>query len=54
MTIAIEPMLNLGGDEVYTLGDEWTVVTSDKKPSAHFEHTILITDKEPEILTTIH
>lgn len=54
MTIAIEPMLNLGGDEVYTLGDEWTVVTSDKKPSAHFEHTILITDNEPEILTTIH
>ncbi len=53
MTIALEPMLNMGCDEVYTLADQWTVVTEDKKPSAHFEHTILITDGEPEILTKL-
>lgn len=52
-TIAIEPMLNLGGDDVYTLEDEWTVVTKDGKPSAHFEHTVLVTDDEPEILTKL-
>lgn len=51
MTIAIEPMINLGCDEVYTLGDNWTVVTKDHKPSAHFEHTILVTDDGAEILT---
>ena len=54
MTIAIEPMLNLGCDEVMTLDDEWTVVTRDSKPSAHFEHTVLVTDGEPEILTKLH
>lgn len=53
MTIAIEPMLNLGCDEVHTLEDEWTVVTDDGKPSAHFEHTVLVTDGEPEILTKL-
>lgn len=53
MTIAIEPMLNLGIDDVYVLEDRWTVVTKDHKPSAHFEHTILVTDSEPEILTKI-
>lgn len=53
MTIAIEPMLNLGVDDVYTLEDEWTVVTKDGKPSAHFEHTVLVTDDEPEILTKL-
>lgn len=53
MTIAIEPMLNLGGDEVYVLDDKWTVVTKDSKPSAHFEHTILVTDDEPEIITEL-
>lgn len=53
MTIAIEPMLNLGCDEVYTLEDEWTVVTADKKPSAHFEHTVLVTDDGAEILTKL-
>ena len=52
-TIAIEPMLNLGCDDVYTLEDEWTVVTKDGKPSAHFEHTVLVTDDEPEILTKL-
>lgn len=51
MTIAIEPMLNLGCDEVVVLEDNWTVVTADNRPSAHFEHTVLVTDGEPEILT---
>ncbi len=54
MTIAIEPMINLGGDDVHTLSDGWTVVTNDSTPSAHFEHTIAITDSEPEILTKLH
>lgn len=53
MTIAVEPMLNLGCDEVYLLEDKWGVVTKDHKPSAHFEHTILITDNEPVILTQL-
>lgn len=53
MTIAIEPMLNLGGDDVHTLEDDWTVVTNDGKPSAHFEHTIHVTDGEAEILTKL-
>ena len=52
-TIAIEPMLNLGCDDVYTLEDGWTVVTKDGKPSAHFEHTVHVTDGEPEILTKL-
>lgn len=51
MTLAIEPMVNLGGEDVQVLSDGWTVVTKDNKPSAHFEHTVLITDGEPEILT---
>ena len=51
MTIAIEPMVNMGGSAVRVLDDNWTVVTSDGKPSAHFEHTVLITKGEPEILT---
>lgn len=51
MTIAIEPMVNLGGAEVRVLADKWTVVTLDSKPSAHFEHTVLITKGGPEILT---
>jgi len=51
MTLAIEPMVNLGGYQVRTLGDGWTVVTSDGSPSAHFEHTVLTTDSGPEILT---
>ena len=53
MTIAIEPMLNLGGDDVYEHSDGWTVSTVDKKPSAHFEHTILVTEDEPVILTQL-
>ena len=51
MTLAIEPMVNMGGSAVRVLEDDWTVVTMDSKPSAHFEHTVLITKGEPEILT---
>jgi methionyl aminopeptidase len=51
MTLAIEPMVNLGGHAVRTLADGWTVVTTDGQPSAHFEHTVLTTDSGPEILT---
>jgi methionyl aminopeptidase len=51
MTLAIEPMVNLGGYEVIIRDDNWTVVARDGKPSAHFEHTILVRDGEPEILT---
>lgn len=54
MTIAIEPMLNLGVDDVELLSDGWTVQTKDKKASAHFEHTVLVTDDGPSILTTLH
>ena len=51
MTIAIEPMVNMGRLDVKILKDGWTVVTQDGSLSAHFEHTVLITDGEPEILT---
>lgn len=51
MTLAIEPMVNAGRPEVRTLEDGWTVVSRDGLPSAHFEHTVLITDEDPEILT---
>ncbi len=51
MTLAIEPMVNMGGSAVRVLADKWTVVTNDGKPSAHFEHTVLITKGQPEILT---
>lgn len=51
MTLAIEPMVNTGSPEVMILDDGWTAVTADGKPSAHFEHTIAITDGEPDILT---
>ncbi len=51
MTLAIEPMVNMGTAAVRVLDDKWTVVTMDNKPSAHFEHTVLITKGEPEILT---
>ena len=51
MTIAIEPMVNAGKPAVEILNDGWTVVTKDGQPSAHFEHTVLITEQEPEILT---
>lgn len=51
MTLAIEPMVNEGSYDVEVLDDGWTVVTKDKKLSAHFEHTILVTENKPEILT---
>lgn len=51
MTLAIEPMVNLGRHEVDVLADGWTVVTRDRRPSAHFEHTVLVTTGDPEILT---
>lgn len=51
MVICIEPMINMGGWEVSVLEDNWTAVTDDGLPSAHFEHTVLITEDKPEILT---
>ncbi len=51
MTIAIEPMINMGKAKVRVLADKWTAVTDDGLPSAHFEHTVLVTDNLPEVLT---
>lgn len=51
MTLAIEPMVNVGSDGVHVLDDGWTAVTSDGSLSAHFEHTIAVTDNGPRILT---
>jgi len=51
MVIAVEPMLNLGTEEIYMLDDDWTIVTADDLPSAHFEHTVLVTKDGYEILT---
>ncbi|MCL1877668.1 MAG: type I methionyl aminopeptidase [Defluviitaleaceae bacterium] len=51
MTLAIEPMINVGTEEIYMLDDTWTVLTRDGEYSAHYENTVLITDGEPEILT---
>ena len=53
MTLAIEPMVNLGGSAVNVLPDGWTVRTADGKPSAHFEHTVVIGEDGPEILTAV-
>jgi methionyl aminopeptidase len=53
MVFAIEPMVNMGSYQVKTLSDGWTVVTKDGKPSAHFEHTIVITKDEPEVITCL-
>ncbi len=51
MTLAIEPMINIGGWEVEWLSDDWTVVTRDRSLSAHYENTVLITEGEPRLLT---
>ena len=51
MVIAIEPMLNLGTKKIYMLDDDWTIITADKKKSAHFEHTVAVTKDGYEILT---
>lgn len=53
MCLAIEPMINLGGEKTRVLADGWTVVTKDGRPSAHFEHTVAITPKGPEVLTVL-
>jgi methionyl aminopeptidase len=53
LVLAIEPMVNMGTDAVQILSDGWTVVTLDGKPSAHFEHTVAITENGPEILTKV-
>ena len=51
MTLAIEPMVNLGTERIRWMSDNWTVVTADRKESAHYENTILITKDEPKILS---
>ena len=51
MVIAVEPMLNLGTPNIYILDDDWTFITADDKPSAHFEHTVVVTKDGYEILT---
>ena len=51
MTLAVEPMVNMGAYGVKVLSDGWTTVTADGSLSAHYENTVLITDGEPEILT---
>jgi methionyl aminopeptidase len=53
MVFAIEPMVNTGRPDVEILDDEWTAVTADREPSAHFEHTILVTEEGPEVLTRV-
>jgi len=53
MTLALEPMVNLGGHEVVTDPDGWTVRTKDHKPSAHFEHTVAVTEGGHEVLTRL-
>jgi len=53
MTLAIEPMVNMGKEEVAQLKDGWTIVTADGSLSAHYENTILITETDPKVLTTV-
>ncbi|MBQ3409108.1 MAG: type I methionyl aminopeptidase [Clostridia bacterium] len=53
MTLAIEPMVIMGKSDILELDDGWTIVTEDGTPAAHYENTILITEKEPEILTLL-
>ncbi len=53
LTIAIEPMVNVGGSPIRTLSDRWTVVTADGSRSAHFEHTVAILDDGPRVLTAL-
>lgn len=52
MVVAIEPMINMGTKNVKTLKDNWTIVTADKKPSAHFEHNVALVNGKPELLST--
>ena len=53
MTICIEPMLNLGSPNIVVLDDDWTIETEDYSPSAHFEHTVVVTDDGYKILTGV-
>lgn len=52
LVVAIEPMINMGTKNIKTLKDGWTIVTADKKPSAHFEHNVALVDGKPELLST--
>ena len=52
MTVAIEPMINLGTRKITQLDDGWTIITQDKKPSAHFEHNVALVDGKPQLLST--
>ena len=52
MVIAIEPMINMGSKEIQKLNDGWTIITNDKKPSAHFEHNVALVNGKPELLST--
>ena len=52
MVIAIEPMINLGSKEIQKLNDGWTIITKDKKPSAHFEHNVALINGKPQLLST--
>ena len=52
LVVAIEPMINLGTKDILQLDDGWTIITKDKKPSAHFEHNVAIIDGKPDILST--
>src|SRR5690554_977575 len=54
MTVAIEPMINMGTKNIKQLKDGWTIVTRDGKPSAHFEHDVALVDGKPEILSTFY
>ena len=51
MVLALEPMINLGTGDVRVLSDDWTVVTMDRKPSAHYEHTVVVTETGHDVLT---
>ena len=53
MTLAVEPMVNMGTSDVVVLNDGWTVLTSDRKLSAHYEHSIAISDNGPILLTKV-
>lgn len=53
MVIAVEPMLTLGSPEIVILDDDWTIETKDYSPSAHFEHTVVVTDDGCKILTGV-
>jgi methionyl aminopeptidase len=52
MVLAIEPMVNMGTHKVKVMRDGWTVITMDKKPSAHFEHSIAVTENGPLVLSS--